>query len=263
MSQLGQKIVVSDRQRGNPVLKHLRNVPWQHEKNIVPDYIVGATACALFISIRYHLLKPQYIERRLSELASGEWRLRVLLCLVDQDDHAKPLHALNLLAIKYGCTLVLAHSQREAARLLECFKAYENNSGAAIKEKVDKDYLSRITDVLTTIKPLNRTDVVTLTRTFGSLRDIVNADLDQLRECPGLGDKKVKSLYDAFNKPFSLAASRRREERKRQREDSSAPAAIEFAGTKELGHIRPPGRFDGTRNDNATIRNTFCNETVS
>lgn len=259
MSQIGQKIIVSERQRGNPVLKHLRNVPWQHEKDIVPDYIVGATACALFISIRYHLLKPQYIERRLSELTSGEWRLRVLLCLIDQDDHAKPLHALNLLAIKYGCTLVLAHSQREAARLLECFKAYENNSGAAIKEKVDKDYLSRLTDVLTTVKPLNRTDVVTLTRTFGSLRDIINADLDQLRECPGLGDKKVKSLHDAFNKPFSLAASRRREERKRQREDASTHAAVECADIKGRDHTWPSTSYDDTHNTAAT-RSTLRNE---
>lgn len=212
-----QQIAVNERQRGNPLLKHLRNVPWRFEKKIVPDYVVGSTACALFISIKYHLLKPTYLERRLSEVKQGEWRLRVLLCLVDQEDHAKPLHDLNLMAIRYDCTLILAHSQREAARLLECFKAYENNSGAAIKAKIDKDYLSRLTDVLTTIKPLNRTDVVTLARTFGSLRGVANADLKSLKECPGLGDKKVKSLHDTFNKPFSLAASERRK-RKREQE---------------------------------------------
>lgn len=212
------RIAVSERQRGNPLLKHLRNVPWHFEKHVIPDYVVGASACCVFISIRYHLLKPLYIERRLSEVAEGQWRLKILLCLVDQDDHAKPLHALNILAIKYDSTLVLAHSQREAARLLECFKAYEHNSGAAIKEKVDHDYLSRLTDVLTTIKPINRTDVLTLARAFGSLKDVVNADLDQLQECPGLGDKKIAQLLDVFNKPFSLAARHRREDAKRKRD---------------------------------------------
>ncbi|KAJ8611846.1 hypothetical protein CTAYLR_005782 [Chrysophaeum taylorii] len=213
-----QRILVNERQQGNPVLKLVRNVPWKFEKDLSVDYVVGAKAGALFISIRYHLLKPQYLERRLSEMRAAEWRLRVLLCLVDIEDNSKPLHDLNLLAIKYECTLVLAHSQREAARLLECFKAYETNSAAAIKEKVDKDYLSRLTDVLTTVKPLNRTDVATLSRNLGSFRDICNADLSQLRDCSGLGDKKVANLHDVFTKPFSEAARRNRTAKKRKRD---------------------------------------------
>lgn len=36
-------IIVSKRQQGNPVLKHIRNVRWQFD-DIVPDYQVGRVA---------------------------------------------------------------------------------------------------------------------------------------------------------------------------------------------------------------------------
>jgi DNA excision repair protein ERCC-1 len=45
-------VLVSKRQDGNPVLKHIRNVRWQFA-DIVPDYQMGAQTCALFLSLRY------------------------------------------------------------------------------------------------------------------------------------------------------------------------------------------------------------------
>ncbi len=39
-------------QRGNPVLKFVRNVPWEFG-DIVADYELGQTACALFL--RYYM----------------------------------------------------------------------------------------------------------------------------------------------------------------------------------------------------------------
>uniref|UniRef100_A0A6I8N5H6 ERCC1-like central domain-containing protein n=1 Tax=Ornithorhynchus anatinus TaxID=9258 RepID=A0A6I8N5H6_ORNAN len=41
-------IIVSPRQRGNPVLKYVRNVPWQFG-DILPDYVLGQSTCALFL----------------------------------------------------------------------------------------------------------------------------------------------------------------------------------------------------------------------
>jgi DNA excision repair protein ERCC-1 len=44
-------ILVSRRQQGNPLLNHIRNVRWQFA-DIAPDYILGQTTCALFLSLR-------------------------------------------------------------------------------------------------------------------------------------------------------------------------------------------------------------------
>ena len=45
-------ILVSRRQEGNPLLRHIRNVRWQFD-DIVPDYVLGANHCALFLSLRW------------------------------------------------------------------------------------------------------------------------------------------------------------------------------------------------------------------
>lgn len=109
-------IAVSTRQRGNPILDHVRNVPYEFVDGLVPDYgeytaftlcvsvrlvymktglvidrsiylrvadetdssylacgfcllpVLGSYTCALYISLRYHLLHPTYLIRRIKEL---------------------------------------------------------------------------------------------------------------------------------------------------------------------------------------------------
>lgn len=67
-------------QRGNPLLKHIRNVPYEYGE-VVPDYVMGATTCAVFLSLRYHRLNPQYVHDRLKMLGQ-QYQLRVLLLQV-------------------------------------------------------------------------------------------------------------------------------------------------------------------------------------
>lgn len=74
-------ISVHPKQRGNPILKSITNVPWEFD-DIVPDYIVGPTTCVLFLSLKYHSLNPDYIHNRLKMLGK-KFELRVLLVQVD------------------------------------------------------------------------------------------------------------------------------------------------------------------------------------
>jgi len=64
-------------------------------------------------------------------------------------------------------TIVCAWSNEEAGRYVETFKSFENKPPDAIKERVDNDYISKLTDCLTQIQSINKTDVVTLASTFG------------------------------------------------------------------------------------------------
>ena len=129
-------ISVSEKQRGNPLLKHIRNVQWEFNKEIVPDYVMGST-CAIFLSIKYHALHSKHAELRIRELGKN-FRLRILLVLVDVDDDisVKPLHELNKLCFTSDVTLLLCWSNEECARYLEILKLYENKSAASIQEKV-------------------------------------------------------------------------------------------------------------------------------
>nr|GLL35519.1 DNA excision repair protein ERCC-1 [Ipomoea trifida] len=193
-------ILVSHRQKGNPVLKHIRNARWVFA-DVVSDYLLGQNACALYLSLRYHLLHPDYLYFRIRELQKN-FRLRVVLCHVDVEDVVKPLLEVTRTALLHDCTLLCAWSLEECARYLETIKVYENKPADLIQGQMDTDYLSRLNHALTSIRHVNKTDVVTLGSTFGSLSNIMDASMEDLARCPGIGERKVKRLYDTFHEPF-------------------------------------------------------------
>ncbi|XP_026402037.1 DNA excision repair protein ERCC-1-like isoform X2 [Papaver somniferum] len=170
-------ILVSHRQKGNPLLKYIRNVRWVFA-DVVCDYLLGPNSCALYLSVRYHLLHPDYLYFRIRELQKN-FKLRVILCHVD-----------------VFCSL------EECGRYLETIKVYENKPADILQGQTDTDYLSRLSHALTTVRHVNKTDVVTLGSTFGSLSNIMDASMEDLARCPGIGERKVKRLYDTFHEPF-------------------------------------------------------------
>ncbi|CAG09274.1 unnamed protein product, partial [Tetraodon nigroviridis] len=179
--------------RGNPILKYVRSVPWEFG-DVVPDYVLGQTTCALFLSLRYHNLNPNYIHDRLKHLGQT-FTLRVLLVQVDVKDPHHALRELAQICVKADCTLILAWRPEEAGRYLETYKSYEKKPADALKEQVEKDYLSKVTDCLTTVKSINKTDAITLLSTFSSVEGIMNASKEDLVLCPGLGPQKVGRIY--------------------------------------------------------------------
>ncbi|KAM7472780.1 hypothetical protein LguiA_010963 [Lonicera macranthoides] len=193
-------ILVSHRQKGNPLLKHIRNVRWDFA-DIVCDYLLGQNSCALYLSLRYHLLHPDYLYYRIRELQKN-FKLRVVLCHVDVEDVVKPLLEVTKTSLLHDCTLLCAWSLEECGRYLETIKVYENKPADIIQGQMDTDYLSRLTHALTTVRHVNKTDVVTLGSTFGSLSHIMDASMEDLARCPGIGERKVKRLYDTFHEPF-------------------------------------------------------------
>lgn len=196
----GNSILVSPRQRGNPLLKFVRNVPWEFG-DVAPDYILGQTTCALFLSLRYHNLNPNYIHDRLKQLGQT-FSLRVLLVQVDVKDPHHCLKDLARICIMADCTLILAWSPEEAGRYLETYKSYEKKPADLLKERVEQDFLSRVTDCLTTVKSVNKTDTLTLLATFSSLEGIIKASKEDLTLCPGLGPQKAQRLHDVLHQPF-------------------------------------------------------------
>ncbi|CAL4934402.1 unnamed protein product [Urochloa decumbens] len=199
-------ILVSHRQRGNPLLKHIRNARWSFA-DVVPDYVLGQSSCALYLSIRYHLLHPDYLYYRIRELQKN-FRLRVILCHIDVDDVVKPLKEITRTALLHDCTLLCGWSLEECGRYLETIKVYENKPADIIREHTDNDYMSRLTHALTSVRHVNKTDVVTLGSSFGSLSQVMNASMEELARCPGIGERKVKRLYDTFHEPFKRVSAR-------------------------------------------------------
>ncbi|KAG9044988.1 ssDNA endonuclease and repair protein rad10 [Tulasnella sp. UAMH 9824] len=90
----------------------------------------------------------------------------------------------------------------DAAQYIMTYKAYENKPPNMIKERVDQDYNSILRNALTSIKGVNKTDVVTLRTTFGDFASMSHASFEQLQQCPGFGKVKARRVKDAFEKPF-------------------------------------------------------------
>ena len=101
----GSSILVSPRQKGNPILSNLRNLPWEYS-DIPADYVLGLTTCALFLSLKYHRLHPEYIYNRIKSLA-GKYNLRILLTLVDIGNHEDSLKELSKTSLVNNVMVIL------------------------------------------------------------------------------------------------------------------------------------------------------------
>ncbi|XP_063893235.1 DNA excision repair protein ERCC-1 [Helicoverpa armigera] len=198
-------VLVNQKQRGNPVLKFITSVPWEYD-DIIPDYEVGKTICLLFLSLRYHNMNPDYIHNRIKELGK-KYELRVLLVQVDLKEPHSSLKNLTRICLLTDLTLMLAWNPEEAAKIIENYKIYENKPPDRIMEKIENDPHQKVINALTTIKPVNKTDAMTLISIFGTLENMIKASEARLAECPGFGATKAKKLYKALHEPFLKRAN--------------------------------------------------------
>lgn len=193
-------VIVSARQKGNPLLKHIRNVPWEYG-DIEPDYIMGQNTCALYLSLRYYNLFPNYIHQRLRSLGKS-FEVRILLVQVDASDPHPALRELSQISLMAECTLMLAWSAEEAGRHIETYKVFESKSADLLMEKSEDDIFGKLVDSLSSVKSINRPDAVTLLTSFGTLEKISKASKEELSFHPGMGMQKASRLYEVLHQPF-------------------------------------------------------------
>ncbi|RFU33565.1 hypothetical protein B7463_g2834, partial [Scytalidium lignicola] len=204
----GSSILVSPRQKGNPILTNLRSFAWEYS-DIPADYVLGQTTCALFLSLKYHRLHPEYIYNRIKSLA-GKFNLRVLLTMVDIGNHEDSLKELSKTGLVNNVTLILCWSAAEAARYLELYKSFEHANAGAIRGVESKSYTEKMVDFVTVPRSINKTDAVTLVSAFGSLRAAVNARPEELAVLDGWGEKKVKRWCSVVDEPFRARKATKR-----------------------------------------------------
>ncbi|OAD61645.1 DNA excision repair protein ERCC-1 [Eufriesea mexicana] len=199
-STIFNTLLVSLKQKGNPLLKFINNVPWEYSE-IVPDYVMGKTTCALFLSIRYHQLNPDYIHERLKMLGNM-YNLRVLLVQVDIAEPQHALKHLTRICILADLTLMLAWNAEDAGKIIETYKIYENKPPDAIMERSETAPYQKLVNALTTIRSVNKTDATTLLSTFGTLNELIKSQPNILALCPGIGLQKAERIHKTLHEPF-------------------------------------------------------------
>lgn len=201
-------ILVSPRQKGNPILNSVKTVAWEYS-DIPADYVVGATTCALFLSLKYHRLHPEYIYNRIRDL-KGQYTLRILLTMVDIENHEDPLRELSKTSLVNNVTVMLCWSAQEAGRYLELFKTFENAAPTTIRAHQSSSYPEKMVEFITAPRSINKTDAVGLVSNFGSIRTAINATPEEVGLIAGWGDKKVQRWCTAVREPFRVQKAARR-----------------------------------------------------
>lgn len=211
-------VQVAQSQKGNPLLESpsMKMTSWSYNGQVLLDYYINATIQVLFLSLKYHKLRPEYVWRRIEKLKGGtsstdfdvnDQTLRVLLVVVDIDSPQEVLRSLLVICVKNDLTLVIAWSFEEAGNYIAYLKQNEMARSKVVSsiQGIKKgDYNSHILETLTTVRAVNKTDVANLLANCKSFKDIVlaAANGDGLDQIPGLGHRKVENLKAVFSNPF-------------------------------------------------------------
>ncbi|KAK4560522.1 ssDNA endonuclease and repair protein rad10 [Recurvomyces mirabilis] len=259
-------IIVSPRQKGNPVLNNIKSMPWEYG-DIPADYVLGATTCALFLSLKYHRLHPEYIYTRIRNL-QGKYNLRIVLTMVDIQNHEDSLKELSKTSLINNVTLILCWSAAEGGRYLELFKTYENAAPTSIKQHQSTSYSDRMVDFITTPRSINKTDAVSLVSQFGTIRTAVNARHEDVATIAGWGEKKVQRWCASVREPFRIKRAARRmlstqnteastaalsRDATRAESDSPRPVAAEAGGSR--ARTVTPGDGDADQRPRSRLGN--------
>lgn len=145
-----------------------------------------------------------------------------------QDPH-NALKNLTQMCLLADLTLMLAWNAEEAGKIIETYKMFENKPPDLIMARAQQyphqkvgatrqmadlrasDTLSgniffltifQLVTALTNIKPVNKTDAMTLLQNYGTLRNVIMTNEENLAMCSGLGPRKAKRLIAVFNEPF-------------------------------------------------------------
>lgn len=210
-------VQVAQSQKGNPLLEsqQMKITSWAYNNQILLDYYINATLQVLFLSLKYHKLRPEYVWRRIERLNGGssterlenDQALRVLLVVVDIDLPQEAIRSLLGICIKHDLSMVVAWSFEEAGNYIAYFKQNEmarSRVESSIQGLRKDDYNSNITSTLTTVRAVNKTDVVNLLANCKSFKNVVLQALegDDLANIQGLGERKLHNLKAVFTEPF-------------------------------------------------------------
>lgn len=209
-------ILVNKSQVGNPLLTDslMKTTSWSYDLTLLSDYYINPKLQILFLSLKYHKLRPEYIWTRLKALKGSlvesvdNDMLRILLVVVDIDSHQEVLRTLLASCIKNNLSLVLAWSFEEAGNYVVFAKQQDNSPQQLQKSirgvKLNQDYNTTLTDVLTSVKRVNKTDVSNLLANYKSFKNIVlkSSREEDVLSISGLGSTKVENLNKMFQEPF-------------------------------------------------------------
>ncbi|AFN83937.1 Ercc1-like DNA excision repair protein [Encephalitozoon romaleae SJ-2008] len=185
-------IKVSPLQKGNSVLDYLSNATWHYDNSITPDYEVNGSVALLFLSLRFHSCKPEYIYKRINKLKP--YKVRVLLVHVDVPNYSKMIRELFRTV---SLTMVLGFSVEECSRYIQGFDAAGRRSIDIIRRgsRDEEGFLCSFPKV-------NKSDVQQILKDCGTLQKFFGKSSEEMERIQGLGKSKAEEIIKYLNMQF-------------------------------------------------------------
>lgn len=185
-------IKVALHQRGNKLLEYLSSLSWSFDSSCNADYEINFTTIVLFLSLKFHSAKPEYIIRRISRLKQS--KLRVLIILLDTPNYNSTLQELfKTITIP----IILCKSYEECAKYIKGFDISSKRSSGVLRRKE-----STVESFLESFPKVNKTDAATLQKSFSSLQDLFNTSEQKLSNVFGFSKIKSQNFIEILKKPF-------------------------------------------------------------
>ncbi len=90
--------------------------------------------------------------------------------------------------LRYEIKLILCWSFDEAAQYIQTFKSYENKTSALLEGKSQAvNHFDQASEILSSIRKINKNDAKRLLFNYGSLKEIILADYDEFKNIENIG----------------------------------------------------------------------------
>ncbi|WUR04084.1 Ercc1-like DNA excision repair protein [Vairimorpha necatrix] len=185
-------IKINKKQYANNVISYLTDSSYSFIEDISTDYEINNTISVLFLSLRFHCTKPEYIYKRLNKLKP--YKLSIVLLYVDSENFSSTLLELY---DKLDATIILGFSNEECARYLKGLDINQNRSINVIRRK-EESYET----FLTSWPKINTTDSACILKNYHNLKDFFNNLEKDVKNISGIGNTKTSLLKKYYDMNF-------------------------------------------------------------
>lgn len=149
-------IKVNKHQEGNNVLGYLTQVRWSFYEDLTTDYEIENYISVLFLSLKFHTAKPEYIITRMNQLR--EYKVQILLVLIDIRNYEEYLKEF----VCFDHQVFYCFSNDEAAKYLHALDINSNRPTDLLKQKYSQNLQERKREFLSKFPQLNKNDCLYL-----------------------------------------------------------------------------------------------------
>ena len=192
-------IIISERQKDNPLIQLLKGIPMEWTKDLSFDFSISHDIAVLFLSLKFHRKNPNYIIGRFKTF-EGPYKTRVLLLLVDVDSPDQNIAELTKLSIGNNTTVLLAFKYDEVSKWLISMYNGQETPLDDLKGQGETPYETS-TNCLHSLG-LSKKEAEEMIQSFGSLEACFSASKEEILQKTSLSSNKVDLFYEALRSPF-------------------------------------------------------------